>query len=541
MDARTSVAGLCCGLGLMVADAAAGAWRAPEVIGTVDNFNSYTGGANLIGQGPWTILAGTVSGTTVVDLGAGNKLARHAARGTGEFERFARALNLAEFGTLSTDFRITGFNTTYGFYTCGPGALPSCKPHARFVRDGNGTAIEVMGPEGRLQRWDSPLQVIPGTTHEFAVRVRALDGHSILFVDGRPVLLASDGDNLGGASAQSIASVGYFSDNNGTGTAGGTGNTLSIDNIDDQLRINADPPGSADVMAMASFGTIVLGQSPSPFLVASGGAPISLSTNYYNHGPATSENTQLVLQMSDAFGYSSDDCGGFSVTDAGNRYWAAGTIFAGAGDIFQYCHVELTAPTVADDYAIDAWITPAGAGATPDPSGDNNLRRLQLTVMSSLPGTRCSTGGGSDCGSVVPDDEGNAGLESTITVSGCSSVQNVRVGVQAVHDDIGQLQFVLRPPVGQGSEVNLAGNICAGNRALDHRFRDDAEFAVGTICPPRGDIRPDGTLSSLNATPGDGAWTLRVLDTQLGGEGRLFDWSLELQCSDQLFANGFET
>lgn len=523
---------------LMLVLAAAGVASAEDAqrgsLGTVDHFGGYALG-NLVPQGGWASVLGAAAAFQVVDV-SGNRALRVTSNGGALPAAVARPIPSPDFGTLSADVRVAGFNGQWQFHTCGPGTLTACLPHGYFLHDELGTGIRLRSSDGQLRRWQLMPQLVPGTNTEFAVRTRALDGHTVFFLGGRPVLMGSDGDAAAGVSTQPFASFGV-----GTGHVGNATQSLTIDNVDDVLLVPADPPGSSDLMMMASFGALTLGQAPLQRLIVDVGASFDISTNYHGVGGNLSSGWIPTMEMSSLIGFTgSSNCIGDSVTDGPNRTWFGNTIFdAGQGNHFDYCHSHFIAPVIADDYGIDARLV-ADTGATADPFSANNLMQLRLVVMSNLPGDRCSGSGGSDCNAPIPDDEGNVGLSARIPVQGCAEVQSARVGVQIEHEAMQHLQVVLRPPTGAGDEVALFSQICPESYALDLVLDDAAEFPAGSKCPARGMAKPEQPLAELVGLPGDGDWELIVRDLNLGTEGRLHQWSLELNCSSVLFQNGFE-
>lgn len=113
-----------------------------------------------------------------------------------------------------------------------------------------------------------------------------------------------------------------------------------------------------------------------------------------------------------------------------------------------------------------------------------------------------------------------------VTVSNEGILNDIIVNVSLTHDDLRQVLIQLVSP--QGTEVFLLVYPAQGGTSLSNtNFDDNAEVSIveGTS-PFTGSYKPIGYLGVLHGESLQGTWTLRVVDSQAGGNGYLESWKL---------------
>jgi subtilisin-like proprotein convertase family protein len=163
----------------------------------------------------------------------------------------------------------------------------------------------------------------------------------------------------------------------------------------------------------------------------------------------------------------------------------------------------------------------------------------------------CLGDGGSDCTSLIPDAGGDMPapedghdvpgmLVSALTVPGgtcgATPIGRVDVGIDLIHDWIGDLRLELTDPSGNTVRLlNRPGTGVGGSPGDDVRatFGDGfplLSIADGIIPAISGLQVPAQPLAALNGDLADGAWSLVVTDFDNSGTGALEDWTLYLVC-----------
>jgi subtilisin-like proprotein convertase family protein len=205
----------------------------------------------------------------------------------------------------------------------------------------------------------------------------------------------------------------------------------------------------------------------------------------------------------------------------------ANTLDAGADMI---CDVNSTA--VSGLYSSSATASAVAQDGTP--VSDTNA--ANYTGFNPLPGTKCTSAGGAGCPRALAD---NGTVTSSFTVSGCTTIDDVNVGLSIDHTYVGDLYITLTDPASTtvrllNSPVN-GNDSCSGNNV--RALLDDASTGpvidsqcATTVPALYGSFKPSLALSGFNGQAGNGTWTLTVQDVYPQDTGTLNDWSLQLTC-----------
>ncbi len=114
---------------------------------------------------------------------------------------------------------------------------------------------------------------------------------------------------------------------------------------------------------------------------------------------------------------------------------------------------------------------------------------------------------------VIPDGD-SQGVSSVLMSTQSGEINALRVWVNIEHPWRGDLQVVLRSPL--GTEV-----------VLHNRTGSDLDD-LHVLYPDSTRVDGPGTLADFSGEPAEGDWSLVVKDLAAGDEGRLLDWCLEL-------------
>ncbi len=139
----------------------------------------------------------------------------------------------------------------------------------------------------------------------------------------------------------------------------------------------------------------------------------------------------------------------------------------------------------------------------------------------------------------APDPSTLGTVTSSFTVSGCTTIDDVNVGLSIDHTWVGDLLITLKSP--NNTTITLinspvGGNDdCSGNNVRTLLDDASANGNVDQQCGAGdasifGTFQPSSPLSGFNAGGGNGTWTLTVNDVYPGDTGTLNDWSLQLTC-----------
>lgn len=130
---------------------------------------------------------------------------------------------------------------------------------------------------------------------------------------------------------------------------------------------------------------------------------------------------------------------------------------------------------------------------------------------------------------VIPDDDANFAIESSLAVSADVTISDVNVMVNIDHQKIGDLEIDLYSP--SGERVRLVNEVCDDRDDFASTvFDDEAPTAIGEVCPPgAGPYRPDDDLDEFDGEFAFGVWTLVVEDVHDDEVGALIGWSLMIE------------
>lgn len=120
-------------------------------------------------------------------------------------------------------------------------------------------------------------------------------------------------------------------------------------------------------------------------------------------------------------------------------------------------------------------------------------------------------------------------VTSTLAITNISKIADVNVTLSINHPWDADLDLFLRAPT--GTEVELSsGNGSSGNDYLSTTFDDEAATPITSGAPPfSGSFRPEQPLSLLDGSNTNGAWALKVIDTEPDFDGGvLTGWRLTL-------------
>lgn len=168
-----------------------------------------------------------------------------------------------------------------------------------------------------------------------------------------------------------------------------------------------------------------------------------------------------------------------------------------------------------------------------------------IALASTLPAvasvtTTCSTAGGTNCMSRIPDAVGPVAgtITSTMTVAACpagASSAGVSASLKISHTWVGDLQVTLTNP--NATTVTLLSNLadptgspagCQGDN-VNATFVDGAP-AQSCSAGLAGNVAPATSMAAFGQAPINGVWTLTVSDTQNSSDGILNDWSIVAIC-----------
>jgi subtilisin-like proprotein convertase family protein len=121
-------------------------------------------------------------------------------------------------------------------------------------------------------------------------------------------------------------------------------------------------------------------------------------------------------------------------------------------------------------------------------------------------------------------------ITSIANVADSGPINDVNVSITLLHSADGDLDISLIGPNGS-TEVDLTSdNGGTGNDFTGTVFDDEANQSITAGSPPfTGSFRPEGSLSSYDASDKTGTWTLKVVDDQLGNTGNLISWGLTIK------------
>lgn len=162
-------------------------------------------------------------------------------------------------------------------------------------------------------------------------------------------------------------------------------------------------------------------------------------------------------------------------------------------------------------------------------SADQGNWGNSIPVVVGTPGSSTTTYTSVDVPKTINN---NATVQSSLPVAGSGTLSDVNVTLNIVHSYDGDLTLTLVHP-NTTTRVALSNrNGSGGDNYQNTTFDDDTAIHITGGAPPyAGSFRPDGTLSVLDGTSGNGTWKLEVNDAATGDTGTLTAWSLALTTS----------
>lgn len=127
-------------------------------------------------------------------------------------------------------------------------------------------------------------------------------------------------------------------------------------------------------------------------------------------------------------------------------------------------------------------------------------------------------------------DTANSSASVPLTITGGYTIGDINVNVNITHTYVQDMTITLEGPASIGSPtVVLFQEACGDNDNINCTL-DDSGSAPQCSGNPSilGSIMPFESLSSLNALPADGVWTLRVSDPWNGDGGTINAFSIDL-------------
>ncbi len=287
-----------------------------------------------------------------------------------------------------------------------------------------------------------------------------------------------------------------------SGNAGGT--TVSVDYANKTPFIEIDACGLTPTSTSGPEGVYRVDMTAGEILTA------NLDQGTSGAGPSVA----IVGECTDAGGscFAGDD-GGSAPAEA--------TYFAST-DTTVYVIADTDQLNVSNPFSLTVTREPSPCSTTVTgaascaPNGDGVQTCDQSGNVVETTCTACCTtaaGGSSQPALSIPDST-PSGVSDTISISGCTTVTDVLVGVEIPHTWKGDLSVDLTSP--------------SGDTVLLHdRSGGSASDVIG-FYPTT--LTPAGSLSTFNSTAGDGDWTLSVSDNVGGDTGTLNSWTLALAC-----------
>jgi subtilisin-like proprotein convertase family protein len=125
----------------------------------------------------------------------------------------------------------------------------------------------------------------------------------------------------------------------------------------------------------------------------------------------------------------------------------------------------------------------------------------------------------------IPDGD-PAGVDTQIVMSNLQQIKDLDVAVDLTHTYVSDLRLQLTGP--DGTVVTLVdGRGADGSNFSGTIFDDEAAAAITSGSAPfTGHFRPEGPLTSFDAKPAGGTWTLNLRDTIAPDSGSLISWRL---------------
>ena len=160
-----------------------------------------------------------------------------------------------------------------------------------------------------------------------------------------------------------------------------------------------------------------------------------------------------------------------------------------------------------------------------------------------LPGTTCSSAGGTNCSIALPDND-PAGVMSSFTFAGCTDIVDVNVGLDIASTWVGDLIVSVDGPSASSAILldrpgapALGGAGCSDDNVqavMDDEGTEPAEDAcmsAGANPGLSGSLIPTDMLSVFDGQSADGVWSLTASDNAAFDANSLNDWSIEVTCN----------
>ncbi len=208
-----------------------------------ENFESFTPGP-LVPQGGWNGLDSNAFATNVNPISGIS--ARHTSDGSGTFGFEMNSPVFApSFGVLASDIRLSGTNSLYQYVPVAntTGFFPT---RINFETNGDIRVGQVNAAMDAFDFIDSGFDWTPGVTFRLGVGV-ASDGALTVALDGATIFTGLDASFVLTGSAGQIDQLATWTDNVGFGDSGGSGDTMTLDNV------GVPAPGAAAVFALGGL------------------------------------------------------------------------------------------------------------------------------------------------------------------------------------------------------------------------------------------------------------------------------------------------
>ncbi len=122
----------------------------------------------------------------------------------------------------------------------------------------------------------------------------------------------------------------------------------------------------------------------------------------------------------------------------------------------------------------------------------------------------------------------NSTINLPVAVSGVSTVVDVDITVNLTHTYDGDVEISLISP--DNTQIMLSDNRGgSGDNYTNTHFDHEAATSIASgTAPFTGTFKPDGDLSQLYGSNGNGVWYLRIRDTANADTGTFLNWTLHL-------------
>jgi len=201
-------------------------------------------------QNGWTSQFNPSAHFTNIDPIDGMMSFRHTSDGSSfsGFEQISPIFT-PSFGVLAADVRLTGSNSLYQFITVGDTGTFSTR--VNFETDGRIRVGQVDMSGTMFEFIDSGSTWSVGNTFNFGIGVRQT-GELDIYLDGAIIFSGLETNFVLSGNAAPIDQWLSFTNNVGSGTVGGTGDTMTVDNFGKVI----PTPGALALFGLAGLGAV---------------------------------------------------------------------------------------------------------------------------------------------------------------------------------------------------------------------------------------------------------------------------------------------